>query len=105
MAAAAASSGSGATMSTLLPLVGGRNGWVCVLWCLITVQLRLDPASCPSSGSVALPTRWIVWPTAKRNDAPGASIDGAGGELPASMRTVAGCEASPWLSTAVTDAV
>src|SRR6476659_5985340 len=92
-------------MSTELPLVGGRNGCVCVLWCLTTVQLRLEPASVPSSGSVALPRSWITCPTLKRSVALGASIDGTGGELPASIRAVADCDAALWLSVATTDAV
>ena len=77
---------------------------------MLVVVLEDRPAEAragerPVSASVALPRRGIVWPTAKRNDVVGASIDGCGGVFPASMRIVAGCDDAPFWSRATTDAV
>src|SRR5262245_47753016 len=71
------------------PLVGGRNGWVCVAWCLITSHVSAASGRFPSSVSKANPRNGIVSPTAKVLLCAGDVITGVGASFPASIRWVA----------------
>src|SRR5262245_34608080 len=71
-----------------------------VLWCRRTVQLRAAGGSGPSSGSVAEPWKFTVWPGSTDMPSAGRLIVGVGGALPTTMVTVA-LEEEPAVSVTV----
>ena len=82
LAAAARSSGPGATTSIPVPVTGPRNGWVCWSCTRRIVQLSRDAASVPSWASVAEPLSRNVSPTAKVAPAVGEEMVATGAVFP-----------------------
>src|SRR5215468_10718350 len=55
------SSGRAVKVPLLMPLVGGTYGWAWVSCCRSTCQVKALAGMTPSSGSVALPTKPMIW--------------------------------------------